>query len=241
MTSARARQMPTMVVLDLDDTLYAYEPCNRAAHSAMVALAAAETKLAPAAISEALSTARATVKSRLGATGSSHSRLLYAYEALAALGLGNQLRLALNMEQEFWRTYILEMRLRPGAAELLTAVRYQHVRIAVVTDLTSQIQYRKLVHLGLDSVVDLVVVSEECAGDKSSLAPFRALAERTSPDARRNVWFVGDGPADAPVSRLIDEGLIDDGFGWILGGAADEYHDGWSSLSEVEAAFTSTF
>lgn len=236
--SAPELRRPSMMVFDLDDTLYAYEPAHRAGLEAMFTFGVAETRVTRDAFVAAWDSARERVKARLGATGGSHSRLLYAQDALELLGFRFQGPLVLALEQEYWRAYIVSMTLRPGTEEFFALLRYHSVPIAIVTDLTSQIQIRKLVHLRLDSLIDHVVVSEETAGDKVSLAPFRLLQDRVRSELLEHVWFVGDGPHDAPVQALIDAGVIVSGHGWIKGasaGGADV--SSWDELYAVEAAF----
>jgi putative hydrolase of the HAD superfamily len=226
-----------MVVFDLDDTLYPYEPCHRTGMAALTRFAAAQLKVQERAFLEVWARAREAVKARLGPTGSSHSRLLYAHEAIELLGLRSQPGLALAMEQEYWREYLLAARLRSGAADLLGALRYHGVVVGMVTDLTAQIQFRKLVHLGLDKLFDHVVTSEEATTDKIGLEPFRVLLERVGDDARRHVWFVGDSVADVDcVDRLVEEGLIGSGCGWLLDSKAprDDAHLHWRDLGDVE-------
>lgn len=228
---------PTLVVFDLDDTLYDYERCNEAAQAALVAKAVASLKMSESEVIAALRAARLTVKERVGAVGASHSRLLYISEALAALGFGNQPSLALNLESEFWRTYLVTMVPSDGARDLFAALRYESVPIAIVTDLTASIQFRKLVHLGLDDLVDLIVISEEAGGDKQTLRPFEVLADRTPEAWRSHVWFVGDGEFDGPVDRLVERQLIGSGYFWARRGReASGGNAAWRSLRQIEDA-----
>ena len=231
--------VPTLVVFDLDDTLYPYEPCHRSGMTALGRFAARELGVGERAFLEVWGRARDRVKDRLGPTASSHSRLLYSHEAIEMLGMRSQPSLALAMEQEYWREYLLAARLRPGAEELLGALRYHSIPIGIVTDLTAQIQFRKLVHLGLDKVVDHVVTSEEATGDKVGLDPFRVLLGRLGPELARHVWFVGDSVADVScIDRLVADGLVGSGEGWLLQGKAPagDPHRTWRDLTVIERA-----
>jgi putative hydrolase of the HAD superfamily len=230
---------PTLVVFDLDDTLYPYAPCHARGMAALVDYAKESLGVGEQAFLDVWGSAREAVKNRLGPTGSSHSRLLYAHEAIELLGLRSQPSLALAMEQEYWREYLLAADLRPGAVDLLASLRYQGIPIGIVTDLTAQVQFRKLVHLGLDKLVDHVVVSEESTTDKVGLEPFRILLGRLSPATAGHVWFVGDSPADVDcVDRLVEEGLVRAGTGWLLEGKgqARPGQRSWRDLTELERA-----
>jgi putative hydrolase of the HAD superfamily len=231
--------LPSLVIFDLDDTLYPYEPSHKAGTAALLHFAARELGVKERAFLDVWEGARKKVKARLGATGSSHSRLLYGHEAIEMLGLRSQPALALALEQEYWREYLLAAKLRPGARDLLSTLRYNNIPIAIVTDLTAQIQFRKLVYLELDQVVDHVVTSEEAATDKIGLEPFRVLFDRLPRQDANHVWFIGDSVADVScIERLVKEELIESGTGWLLAGRG-EAPPGcltWSDLGTIENA-----
>jgi putative hydrolase of the HAD superfamily len=232
-------RLPSLVIFDLDDTLYPYEPSHRAGTAALVQFAARELGVKERAFLDVWESARKRVKARLGATGSSHSRLLYGHEAIEMLGLRSQPALALALEQEYWREYLLAAKLRPGARDLLSSLRYNNIPIAIVTDLTAQIQFRKLVHLELDQVVDHVVTSEEATTDKIGLEPFRVLFGRLPKQETAHVWFVGDSVADVScIDRLAEERLIESGTGWLLAGHGEPPPSArsWSRLEQIEDA-----
>ncbi len=227
---------PTLVVFDLDDTLYEYAPCDEAGRNALVRYATTELGIRDTGIRERFAEARSRVKARLGNVASSHSRLLYCHEFLELMGLRSDPLVALSMEQEYWRTYLLTAHLRPGALDLLQTLRYNNVATAIVTDLTAQIQFRKLTYLDLSKHIDHVVCSEETPEEKSSLDPFKLLFERVAAPARRSVWFIGDRDIDAPVSALVELGLIEEGRGFVREDSENEHHAGWTEFADIERA-----
>jgi FMN phosphatase YigB (HAD superfamily) len=224
---------PTLVVFDLDDTLYEYAPAHRAGIEALSRFAADELGVKAPAFEEALTVARERVKQRLGQVAASHSRLLYCHEALELIGLRSEPHLALRMEQEYWRTYLLAVRLRPGVEALLDSLRFHGAVTAIVTDLTAQIQFRKLTYLGLAERIDHVVCSEETAAEKASLHPFDLLFERVAEEATREVWFIGDQPWDAPIDHFVETGRVRGGRGLIRGAKTSGRISGWSSMEEI--------
>jgi FMN phosphatase YigB (HAD superfamily) len=91
------------------------------------------------------------------------------------------------------------MRLAAFARELLVKARLNGITVALVTDLTSSIQYRKLVYLGIDSLFDVIVTSQETSGEKETNDPFELLSERLKKMMNLDsVWFVGDSQFDFP-------------------------------------------
>jgi len=100
--------------------------------------------------------------------------------------------MALDFEQTYWRAYLLDMRLYKNAEDFLAAAKELGIRLGVVTNLTAQIQFRKLVHLGIDQHLDIVVTSEEAGANKPDAAPFLMARERLRLTPDEPVWMIGD-------------------------------------------------
>jgi putative hydrolase of the HAD superfamily len=66
---------------------------------------------------------------------------------------------------------------------------------AIVTDLTAQIQFRKVVYFGLDQYFDYIVTSEEAGFDKPHEAPFQIALEKMRPKGDC-IWMIGDNPVN---------------------------------------------
>ena len=97
---------PSAILLDLDDTLYAYEPCHREALNAAQVMpknfVCALTNL------KAYETAKSQIKDQLTKTAASHSRLLYFQRTIELLGFETQIHATLELEQTYWRTFCLD-------------------------------------------------------------------------------------------------------------------------------------
>ena len=182
---------PACVLLDLDNTFYDYAPCQRAGLSAVSALAQQLLNLDRADFEQCFADARTEVKTRLGATGASHSRLLYFQRTIERAGFASQPLVALQLEQAFWRAYLDAATLFDQAREFLDDLRIAGIPAVFVTDLTAQIQFRKLVALGLDRLVDWIVTSEESGHDKPHPASFE-LALAKIGGVEGPVWMIGD-------------------------------------------------
>jgi HAD superfamily hydrolase (TIGR01549 family) len=187
----RFARLPDAVLFDLDNTLYAYDPAHRAALQAVRKKTETTLSITSTEFDRAFATARAETQGRLKGTASSHNRLLYFQQTLELLGLSSQPLLALDLEQTYWRTFLGEAELFDGVLELLDELRLAGVRTAIVTDLTTQIQFRKIVYFGLDHHFDAIVTSEEAGAEKPSAAPFRIAAKKIGASASR-FWMIGD-------------------------------------------------
>ena len=184
-------KLPNAVLFDTDNTLYPYDVAHDAAQNAMRTKAVTTLSISPNQFDDAFHIARSQIKKYLQQTASSHSRLLYIQRMLELLGLGSQILLALDLEQTYWRTFLSKAELFEGVKELLDDLRLLGISTAIVTDLTAQIQFRKIIYFGLEHYFDFIVTSEEAGFDKPHNAPFQLALEKMKPKGNI-IWMVGD-------------------------------------------------
>lgn len=197
----RLQERPSVVLFDLDNTLYAYDPAHAAGMSATKKKACRLVGCTDEAFDEFFDKARQDVKEQLGSNGAAHSRLLYFHRMVELLGMRSQPLLALDLEQTYWRTFLGASQLFPDVKEFLDELRSTGVITGLVTDLTTQIQFRKLIYFGLDHSFDYVVTSEEAGSEKPSAAPY-ALIRRKLGGTTGTIWMIGDnGKTDIAGSR----------------------------------------
>lgn len=176
------------VLLDLDNTLYDYESCHKPALAAGVEYTAAVLSQPFDTVLEAYKTGRSQINGELHGQGASHSRLLYFQRINEILGF-KPCRTALAAEQIYWNVYLDQMQLRPYATEFLNQI--SDIPIVIVTDLTAQIQFRKLIRLNLDNRVAFVVTSEESGVEKPDERIFQLALKKLGLSAN-DVCMIGD-------------------------------------------------
>lgn len=191
----RFGRLPDAILFDTDNTLYPYAPAHTAAQAAVRAKVVSTFSIKPEGFDKAFNEARKQVKTRLKHTASSHSRLLYLQRMLEIMGLGSQVLWALDFEQTYWRTFLSNAILFDDVKELLDDVRRLGIPTAIVTDLTAQIQFRKVVYFGLDHYFDYIITSEEAGYDKPHKAPFQLALEKMRPKGDC-IWMIGDNPVN---------------------------------------------
>lgn len=194
-SSERLAILPDAILFDTDNTLYPYDPAHKVAQSAVRDKAVRTFSITEHEFDHAFNQARQEVKTRLKHTASSHSRLLYLQRMLELMGLGSQVLLALDFEQTYWRTFLCNAVLFEDVKELLDDIRLLGIPTAIVTDLTAQIQFRKIVYFGLDHYFDYIVTSEEAGFDKPHAAPFQLAVEKMRPKGSC-IWMIGDNPVN---------------------------------------------
>lgn len=238
--SERFARLPDAFLFDTDNTLYPYDPAHAAAQKAVRDKVITTFSISPDDFDKAFKEARHQVKTRLKHTASSHSRLLYLQRMLEIMGLGSQVLLALDFEQTYWRTFLSNAILFEGVKELLDDIRLLGTPTAIVTDLTAQIQFRKVVYFGLDNYFDYIVTSEEAGFDKPHEAPFQIAIEKMRPKGDC-IWMIGDNPvndirgAREKINAVTLQKLHD---GVVLGtelNTPDAYFNDFSDLRKLVA------
>jgi HAD superfamily hydrolase (TIGR01549 family) len=188
---AKLVKLPSAVLMDLDNTIYDYESAHKAALLSVGMRVTAFAGITQSQFLEHFGLAKKTVKSRVGKTAASHSRILYFKELLESLGYGPQVLLCLELEQNYWRVFLQNMKIYDGVVDFLDELRIQGVPVALVTDLTLQIQLRKIGFLGLENAFSAIVTSEEVGVEKPNPEPFLLAIEKVSA-THGDVWFIGD-------------------------------------------------
>ncbi|HIC71704.1 MAG TPA: HAD family hydrolase, partial [Alphaproteobacteria bacterium] len=112
-TREKLSQKPSAVLLDADNTLFAYEFPHAQASAAVEKRVLADFGIPPPEFRNALKKGRAAIKERLGPVASSHNRLLYFQNTLELLGYKSQIATCVTLEQIYWRTFLLNAQLFP--------------------------------------------------------------------------------------------------------------------------------
>ena len=185
---------PKSIIFDTDNTLYEYEPANKLALEAVALKVNNLLGINKESFINNYNVARNEVKKQLGNTASSHSRLLYFQKMLENLELKAQLLIALDLEQTFWRTFLANAPLFPGVYELFEKLTFNNISIAILTDLTAQVQLRKLTYFNLEDTFEAVVTSEETGADKPNKRNFELVLSKLGLGQGNQNWVVGDDP-----------------------------------------------
>jgi len=184
-------RIPKAVVFDTDNTLYPYAPAHKEATRAMEEKVIETLGVRNNEYTQAYNEARKEIKGRLGNVASSHSRLLYIQNTMEKLGLGTRILLTLDLEQTYWRTFLNNCRLFPGVVDFIHLLKSKGIATANITDLTAQIQFRKLIYFGLDELFDYVVTSEESGRDKPDNKAFELALMKLNLKPK-DIWMIGD-------------------------------------------------
>jgi len=190
--SALPGEKPAYVLFDLDNTLYEYLPSHTAALEAVRIKSHRSLGTDGKSFDREFEKAKQSTKRELGKTAASHSRLLYFQKFIENTAGETNPQLALEFEQTYWRAFLLCAKLFPGARELIDFLRFKKIPIGLVTDLTAQIQFRKLVYFELDHLFDTIVTSEEAGVEKPNPTIFEMARDKLGFGVQDRAWMIGD-------------------------------------------------
>src|SRR5438128_778594 len=163
---------PEVLLLDIDNTVYPYQPCHEA--GLRRAYAVAKCLVArwqdDAAFRQDYACARQAVKSRLRAYAAEHSRLLYFKQMVETESKFTDFQKIAALEHAYWDGYASTMTPDVGCCELLEYALGSGLQLAWVSNYTTARQFWKLQKLGLSHIRAVLVTSEEAGCDKPNPA-----------------------------------------------------------------------
>ncbi len=178
------------IIFDLDDTLYAYEPLDKKARANVEKFTCEYLGISPEKYQEAYRFGREETKKRLPEVGAGHNRLLYCQKTLEYLGV-SPMPLSLQMYEQYWGTFLREMKVFSGVKELFSLLKEKKIPIVICTDLTAHVQHRKIEALGIAQDIKYLVSSEEAGREKPAREMFDLCLEKLNLPPE-NIWYVGD-------------------------------------------------
>ena len=176
------------VIFDIDGTLYDYQINDKLAMNHFCAYIEENLGIEEQKFRETYTSARNIIHSRLKDTAASHSRVLMIQTALELLNL-NPFDYVLELYDVYWNYFLENMRPYDGATEFLSELKAHDIKISTCTDMTAQIQYRKLKKLGLDRYIDFMVTSEETGFEKPAPIMFNLALEKMKIRADEAAYF----------------------------------------------------
>lgn len=179
------------LLLDLDNTVYPYEP----AHQAALAFCRQQfRRIRPEkadAFDQYYLEARNMVHRRLKGQAAMHSRLLYFQQMFELMFASTDPGLTLLFEAHYWDHFMENMQADEGIMKLIDLCGERDIAVCIVTDLTAQIQHKKLKHLGIDEKIRFMVSSEESGIEKPAREIFDLALQKLGMQPSE-VLMVGD-------------------------------------------------
>jgi len=177
------------VLLDLDNTLYIYEPCHQKALKECYQLL--NQSLSFEQFVELYSKHRQIIRDRLLPQGACRSRLLAFQELFEDLGEKKTFEKAVVFNHCYWSTLIQVMHLEKEAESFLLECEQRQIPVCVVSDMLTYWQIQKLQALRVDHLISYLVTSEEAGVEKPFSEIFHLALSKLALSAE-DVIMIGD-------------------------------------------------
>ena len=181
------------VLFDLDNTLYDYDSPHKKALKAVYKVLKKHVKVSFAKFLKLYSLSKKEIHKELSGTASAHNRILYFQRLLEKTHKTIKPEIILRLYNTYWNTLLNNMKLRKGALKVLKTLKSKGIKVALVTDLTTHIQLRKLKKLKIGDYVDVFVTSEEAGNEKPHQIMFLLTLKKLGIQPK-DALMVGDNP-----------------------------------------------
>lgn len=184
--------MKRAVLFDLDNTLYDYSPVHKKALTKAYKIFNGQIqKISKEKFTRLFNLSKIEIHQELSGTASSHNRVLYFQRLVEKTHNTIDPKIILTLYEAYWRTFLENMKLKKGVLETLKSLKKLDIKIVLVSDLTTNIQLRKIHKLKITPYIDFLVTSEEAGSEKPHLIMF-LLALKKLNLLPEEVIFVGD-------------------------------------------------
>ncbi len=181
------------VLFDLDNTLYEYEPVHQKALKKVYEILKKEIKLPLQKFLKLYKISKAEIHRELAGTASSHNRILYFQRLIEKTHNTIESDVILKLYNTYWDTFLKNMKLQKGVIQTLKKLKRLKIKTAIISDLTTNIQLRKMSRLGITPFIDVLVTSEEAGSEKPNPIMF-LLALNKLNTLPSEAIIVGDNP-----------------------------------------------
>jgi len=178
------------VLLDLDDTLYFYQPAHAFALKNCY-VDEIVTHFSYEEFTTEYKKAREHATQTLYPQGACRSRLFALQKLFYDKHVPQSYVLAHKFETIYWQTFISHMKLEEDAAFFLQRCKKLGVQVCVVTDMLANIQIQKLTKLNITDYIHDLVSSEEAGSEKPHAAIFQLALNRMNVKATHAI-MIGD-------------------------------------------------
>ncbi len=174
------------ILIDLDNTLYEYTSGHNIALDTTIQYISKMYSIPENTLRLSYESGRKQTHRSLHGLAASHSRLLYLQKLIEDNRISY--KYILDFHNIYWDTFIKNMKLYEGVLELFTLFKDNN---CIVTDLTADIQFKKLIQLGLMDNIKYIVTSEESGKEKPHPYIFHLALEKIGLD-KNELVYIGD-------------------------------------------------
>ena len=182
-----------VVLFDLDNTLYDYKPVHEKALNEVYKILKKEIEISHKEFLKLFKISRAEINRELAGTASSHNRVLYFQRLVEKSHNTIESNVVLKLCNAYRDNFLKNVKLKKGVIQTLKKLKQLNIKTAIISDLTTNIQLRKMSKLGITPLIDVLVTSEEAGSEKPNPIMFLLALNKLSV-LPSDAIMVGDNP-----------------------------------------------
>lgn len=176
------------ILLDIDNTLYDYDQAHKKALTSVFDSLAKKHSLNNKKLNTFYQKGRLQINMELSQTASSHNRALYFQRMFEMLDI-NPLKYTLEYYNLYWDVFLNNLNIYEGVYDFLEFVKDR--KICLISDLTADIQHKKIQKMKLFDYAKFLVTSEEAGREKPHPYIFMLALKKLCLDTSK-VCMIGD-------------------------------------------------
>ena len=191
------------VLFDLDNTLYDYDTPHKKSLKEVHKILTNYISISFSRFIKLFNLAKCEIHRELAGSASSHNRVLYFQRLIEKTHNTVEPSLILKLYKTYWDTLLKNINLRKGALGVLKQLKKKGIKIAIVSDLTTHIQLRKLEQLKISKYVDILVTSEEAGSEKPHAIMFLLALNKLNVSPHEAIMVGDNAIADVEGANFV--------------------------------------
>ena len=193
------------VLIDIDNTLYAYKPAHKKALETCYEFFIKESQISFSfkEFSEKYTKKRREVTERLKPQGACRSRFFAFQSLFEDMKVPQAFNKALKYEKLYWESFMKHIVLFEDALYFLKQCKEKNLLVCAISDMQAYFQVRKLQILGVDDLIDYLVTSEEVGSEKPEAVIFETALKKMNLEAHQVIMIGDDKEKDIQGAKTV--------------------------------------
>ncbi|MFT4312815.1 MAG: HAD family hydrolase [Candidatus Woesearchaeota archaeon] len=179
------------VIFDLDNTLYPYHENHVRGVKAAHKIYTKKYRCSFASFLQKFMYYEEQNNKLLPKQAAAHDRRLFFQHMFEKEHNKIEYRMVLDMYEAYWHAMIKGIKLDAGVRKLFKWLKKHDIKIGLITDLTVDVQFRKIIHTKLEDAFDVIVTSEEAGIEKPHKKIFQLCLKKLGSRPQKSI-MIGD-------------------------------------------------
>lgn len=161
-----------VILFDLDDTLYDYQSNHIKSLNEVYKILKYDINISTKKFTQLYEISKMEIQIWLIWTASSHNRILYFQRLVEKIYKKCDFEMIIKLYNTYWDFFLKNIKPWKGVIKMLRKIKEKGYKTAIITDLTTLIQLKKITKLWFSDYIDVLVTSEEVGWEKPNPSVF---------------------------------------------------------------------